>query len=59
MADHSWKLEKLSFHRDSSYDTGYVKRQHGEMKKMVLIIYYVADGSGVSIDKEKLEVVSQ
>ena len=59
VADRSWKLEKLSFHRDSSYET--VKKICKEATwrdEEDGVDYYVADGSGVSIDKEKLEVVS-
>ena len=57
--DRSWKLQKLSFHRDSSYST--VKKICQEAtwpNEEDGVDFYVADGSGVSIEKEKFEVMS-
>ena len=57
--DRSWKLEKLSFHRDSSYNT--VKKICQEAtwpEEDSEVEFYIADGSGVSIEKEQLEVMS-
>ena len=57
--DRSWKLEKLSFHRDSAYNT--VKKICQEAtwpEEEDGVDFYIADGSGVSIEKEKLEVLS-
>ena len=54
--DRSWKLEKLSFHRDSAYNT--VKKICQEAtwpEEEDGVDFYIADGSGVSIEKEKLE----
>ena len=60
-ADRSWKLEKLSFHRDSSYTT--VKKickeaTWPEEEEDEEVEFYIADGSGVSIEKERLEVMT-
>ena len=59
MLDWSWKLQKLSFHHDSSYST--VKKICQEAtwpNEKDGVEFYVADGSGVSIEKEKFEVMS-
>ena len=59
MLDRSWKLSKLSFHRESSYGT--VKKICQEAtwpEEEEGATFYVSDGSGVSIEKERLEVMS-
>ena len=59
MLDRSWKLKKLSFYRESSYDT--VKKICQEAtwpEEEDGVTFYVADGSGVSIETERFEVRS-
>ena len=59
MLDRSWKLSKLSFHHESSYGT--VKKICQEAtwpEEEEGATFYVSDGSGVSIEKERLEVMS-
>ena len=57
--DRSWKLEKLSFHRDSGYNTvNKICQEATWPEKEDGVEFYIADGSGVSIEKEKLEVLS-
>lgn len=58
--DRTLKLQKTSFHRNSTYGT--VKKRcqevtwpHGEDGAT----YYVADGSGISIEREKFEIVGE
>ena len=58
--DRSWKLHKLSFHKNLSYQA--VKKICQEATwpdEEEGTTYYLADGSGVSIEQDNFELVSE
>lgn len=58
--DRSWKLTKVSFHRNYSYAS--VKKRCEEVvwpEGEEGATYYVADGSGISIEREHIEIMSE
>lgn len=58
--DRSWKLQKLSFHRNSRYEV--VKKRCVELTwpdDDEDSTFYVSDGSGISVEKEKFEIVAE
>ena len=58
--DRSWKLQKLSFHKNLSYQA--VKQICQEAtwpNEEEGAAYYLADGSGVSIERDNFELISE
>ena len=58
--DRTWKLQKVSFHRNSTYDAVMQRcREVTWPSEENGALYYVADGSGISIQRENFEIVSE
>ena len=57
--DRSWKLSKMSFHRNSSYDAMKKRCMEATWPGHDQETFYIADGSGVSIEKESFGIVTE
>ena len=58
--DRTWKLQKLSFYRNSDYQAMKKRCQEATWPcENSEATYYISDGSGVSIERNTFEIVSE